>query len=272
MGHRVLKASTGLMFALLFHIGANAESPIHSMTIPLDDIHIKGYLLSPEKTAYIDTLIIVLHGWLPENDNGAEVSSPYAKQLAKSGFNTLAISMRGWPDTGGIDDCGHQQSLDIAKALSWIKQHSSIKPKSIGLIGFSQGGQVALLTAAKSQSLNFVVAYYPVTDIKKWQQTSNIRGITHDYIPNTCATPPGIAIKSPINHVSKITTPILFIHGDEDFRVPTEQSLVMVQAMKASSTKPSLLIIEGGGHGNFSNQQSTQAYDETIAFIVRNLH
>jgi dipeptidyl aminopeptidase/acylaminoacyl peptidase len=260
------------MLALLFQVGANAESNINSMTIPLDDIHIKGYLLSPEKLTYLDTLVIVLHGWLPENENGAEVSLPYAELIAKSGFNTLAISMRGWPDTGGIDDCGYLQSIDITKAISWIKQHSLIKPKTIGLIGFSQGGQVALLTAAKSRNLNFVVAYYPVTDIETWQQTSSIRGITHDYIPNTCSTPPGIAIKSPINHAAKITTPILFIHGDKDNRVPMEQSLIMLEAMKEFSTKPSLLIIKGGDHGNFSNQQSSQAYDATIAFIIRNLN
>ncbi|MBT8118888.1 MAG: alpha/beta fold hydrolase [Gammaproteobacteria bacterium] len=240
-------------------------------SIPLKDITLEGYLVSSDNTSYASTVIIILHGWFSEDVNGARAYLSYANRLASAGFTAITVSMRGWPDTGGIDDCGHKQSLDLVEAVEWLKNRSALQLSNIGIVGFSQGGQVSLLTTAKSDQLDFTVAYFPVTDINAWQKSSNIKGITHDYIPNTCAQAPGKELKSPINHVRSISTPVLFIHGDEDLRVPTEQSISMVDKMKQMNKYSELLIIKAAGHGDFSAEQSQLAFDTAVDFIHRSI-
>ena len=240
-------------------------------TIPVKELTLKGYLVTTDNPSYASTVVIILHGWFSEDVNGARAYLPYANRLASAGFTSITVSMRGWPDTGGIDDCGHKQSLDVVEAIEWIRNSSGLNVRNIGIIGFSQGGQVSLLTAAKSKQLDFTVAYFPVTDINAWQKSSNIRGITHDYIPGTCARAPGNELKSPINHVRSISTPVLFIHGDKDLRVPTEQSISMAEKMQQMNKPGELLIIEGADHGDFSAEQSQLAFDTAVDFIRRSI-
>jgi dipeptidyl aminopeptidase/acylaminoacyl peptidase len=64
---------------------------------------------------------------------------------------------------------------------------------------------------------------------------------------------------------------VLFIHGDEDFRVPTEQSLAMVNKMRQLKKQNELLIIQKADHGNFSAQQSQLAFDTAVDFIRRRI-
>jgi len=253
------------------HEPPDARSWHEPYSIPVEDITLEGYLVTSDNTSYAATVIIILHGWFSEDINGARAYLPYANRLARQGFTTLTLSMRGWPETGGIDDCGHKQSLDLMAAVEWIKNRSSLEASNIGIIGFSQGGQVSLLTAAKSEQLDFTVAYFPVTDINAWQKSSNIRGITDDYIPHTCAQAPGNELKSPINHVRSISAPVLFIHGDEDLRVPTEQSISMTEKMQQVNKPVELLIIEGADHGDFSAEQSQLAFDTAVDFIRRSI-
>ena len=271
-----------IVYALLFagfsdmafsreHESLHSKTYRQPYSIPLKDIAIKGYLVTSDNASYASTVIIILHGWFPDDVNGARAYLPYANKLARAGFTSITLSMRGWPETGGIDDCGHKQSQDMVEVVDWIKNRSSVEVNNIGIVGFSQGGQVSLLTAAKSSQLDFTVAYFPVTDINAWQKSSDIKGITDDYIPNTCAQAPGNRFKSPINHVTSISAPVLFIHGDEDFRVPTEQSLAMVNKMQQLKKQNELLIIQKADHGNFSTAQSQLAFDTTVGFIRRRI-
>jgi len=253
------------------HESLQSKSYRQPYSIPLKDITIKGYLVTSDNTSYASTVIIILHGWFSDDINGARAYLPYANKLARAGFTSITLSMRGWPETGGIDDCGHKQSLDLVEVIEWVKNRSSVNVSNIGIVGFSQGGQVSLLTTAKSSQLDFTVAYFPVTDINAWQKSSNIKGITDDYIPDTCAKAPGNKLKSPINHVNSISSPLLFIHGDEDFRVPTEQSLSMVKKMQQLNKHVELLIIKKADHGNFSTEQSQLAFDTAVDFIRRHI-
>jgi dipeptidyl aminopeptidase/acylaminoacyl peptidase len=64
---------------------------------------------------------------------------------------------------------------------------------------------------------------------------------------------------------------VLFIHGDEDFRVPIEQSLAMVNKMQQLKKQNELLIIQKADHGHFSAEQSRLAFDTTVDFIRRRI-
>jgi dipeptidyl aminopeptidase/acylaminoacyl peptidase len=224
-----------------------------------------GILVRPS-TARPAAAIIVLHGWAPEGVPGAPRVEGWAQRLSEHGYVALALSMRGWPPSGGLDDCGEQQPDDVAKAADWLATLPGVNADAIGVLGFSLGGQAALLAGARSSRIKAIAAYFPITDIQRWGDTTSNTGIRDFYVPQVCAAGRS---NSPVNSADKIRAPVLLIHGDRDTWVPTEQSLRMRDALQKANRYVELLIIGGGDHG-FTAEQNEQAWSEVTKFF--NLH
>ncbi len=159
----------------------------------------------------------------------------------------LALSMRGWPPSGGQDDCGLRQPDDVVAAAAWLRTLPGVGADRIAVVGFSQGGQVALLAAARDARLRAVAAYFPVTDVARWKSTTTNADIP-GYITSTCE-PGGTAARSPVARAADIAGAVLLVHGDADTRVPTEQSLLMLDALVAAGRRAQLELIQGAQHG-----------------------
>ena len=127
-----------------------------------------GILFRPANTSKPQPAIIVLHGWAQPGVAGAPRVEGTARRLAERGYVALALSMRGWPPSSGWDDCGTAQPDDVAKAADWLATLPGVDGDSIGVLGFSLGGQVALLSATRSVRIKAIVAYFPITDIQRW--------------------------------------------------------------------------------------------------------
>ncbi len=242
------------------------------VVIPGDDITMSGILYGPDDPGKSDPAVIVLHGWLEPNENGADEVSIVAWHLAREGYVALALSMRGWPDTGEEDDCGGRQPFDVAKAVSWLSRQPGVNPHRIGLLGFSQGGQVALLAAGLTPQIKAVVAFFPVTDLERWAQTTNDPGIKEAYIPEICDKGLGLKAKSPIFSACAIHAPTLLIHGDVDTRVPMDQSLEMAKTMLDCGKNVQLQLVKGGEHKLKKGHEGwIEAWDSARAFLKQHL-
>jgi dipeptidyl aminopeptidase/acylaminoacyl peptidase len=60
--------------------------------------------------------------------------------------------------------------------------------------------------------------------------------------------PDRYAFHSPITYVAKITTPLLIIHSDEDWRCPIEQAEQLFMALKWLRRDVEFLRFEGSNH------------------------
>jgi dipeptidyl aminopeptidase/acylaminoacyl peptidase len=54
---------------------------------------------------------------------------------------------------------------------------------------------------------------------------------------------------SPINFVSADDPPVMIIHGDKDYLVPTQQSESIIEKFKEAKVPYQFIIKEGGSHG-----------------------
>ncbi|MGE5820661.1 MAG: alpha/beta hydrolase family protein [Deltaproteobacteria bacterium] len=222
-----------------------------------------GILFRPAGTSKPLPAIIVIHGWAQPGVIGASRVEGTARRLAEQGYVALALSMRGWPPSSGWDDCGRRQPDDIAKAADWLATLPGVNADSIGVLGFSLGGQVALLSGARSSRIKAIVAYFPITDIHRWRDTTSNRGIRYFYVPLVCGTGDQ---NSPVHVAEQIHAPVLLIHGDRDTEVPTEQSLEMRDALRKVNRHVELLVIDGGNH-RFKSEQSNQAWFAATKFF-----
>ncbi len=218
----------------------------HAVTLAGNGLALGGLLYLPAMTERRPA-IIVLHGWLTPGTNGAAVVEARAARFADEGYVALALSMRGWPPSGGADDCGLRQPDDVVAAAAWLRTLPGVAADRMAVVGFSQGGQVALLTAARDARLRAVVAYFPVTDVARWKSTTTNADIP-GYITATCE-PGGTAARSPVTRAAAIAAAVLLVHGDADTRVPTEQSRLMLDALVTAGRQAQLELIPGAQHG-----------------------
>ena len=238
----------------------------YEVSLPGSGVTLGGILFRPASTAKLLPAIIVLHGWAQPGVSGAARVESTARRLSEQGYVALALSMRGWPPSSGWDDCGTRQPDDVAKAADWLAALPGVNAGSIGVLGFSLGGQVALLSGTRSDRIKAIVAYFPITDVQRWADTtSNVESV-YFYVPLVCGT--GYQ-NSPVHVAEQIRAPVLLIHGDRDTEVPTEQSLRMRDALQKANRQVELLIIAGGDHG-FKGEQDEQAWSSATKFF--NMH
>jgi len=236
------------------------------VTLPGAGVSLGGILHRPEIPSGTRAAIVVLHGWLPAGSNGSQLVEPRARRYAEEGYVALALSMRGWPPSGGADDCGLRQPDDVAAAVSWLGALPGVDPARVAIVGFSQGGQVALLAGARGAAAKALVAYYPVTDVARWKTTTTNPDIP-GYIQGVCE-PGGTTPRSPLLNAAAIAKPVLLVHGDRDTRVPTEQSLLLHDSLAALGKETSLLLVPGAEHG-FTAEQEAVARPVVDEFLER---
>ncbi|HEX2442570.1 MAG TPA: prolyl oligopeptidase family serine peptidase [Vicinamibacterales bacterium] len=233
-------------------------------------VDIGAVLLRPEiASGVLRAAIVLIHGWQPAGVNGALVLEPRARTFMDAGYVVLAISMRGWPPSGGRDDCGLRQPDDVAAAVGWLASQPGVDPDRLAVVGFSQGGQVALLSAVRGARVRAIVAYYPVTDVALWKQTTANADIP-GYVTSVCE-PGGTTPRSPRLNATAIGAPVLLVHGDMDTRVPTDQSVLMKAALDTAGRSVTLFLVPGAQHGFTAAEEATvrPVVDQFLAASLR---
>lgn len=222
--------------------------------------------------------IVCCHGFSGDKVGRYRILIRIARELCKSGFFVLRFDFSGHGDSEGeMEDTSISQELDdLECGMNYLKSHSGASIKSIGLIGHSLGGEIAILEAAKNPSINAVVLLAPVVD-------SNLltgdfpRAFNEIYGKNAeSAELASHMMKKryfeelrkfkPLGEAEKIVSPVLIIHGDADDAVDILGSKYFIE--RANGPKK-LVIIEGADHNFFGCANTTRVIKEANEWFVR---
>jgi dipeptidyl aminopeptidase/acylaminoacyl peptidase len=253
---------------------APTSSPSHAgrfaVTVTGAGVTIGGILIRPEiEPGTVRPAVVVVHGSLPAGTSGAATFEPVAQRFSRNGFISLAVSLRGWPPSGGVDDCGLLQPEDIVQVVGWLRGEPGVDAGRIALAGFSKGGQIVLLAAARGAPVQAVVAVYPVTDYGRLKTTTSGDDI-RSYVARVCEAGVGLEPRTPLALASRIAAPVLLLHGDADTRVTIDQSQLMAEALQAAGRQVELFVLPGAGHG-FTDAEWTVAWPVVDAFLASRL-
>ncbi len=206
--------------------------------------------------------------------------NPRVQYFVQRGWTVLQPNYRG--STGYGDDYrralegkwGELDTDDVAAGIRHTVREGWGDAGLVALMGGSAGGLTVLNVAARHPDLvAAVVALYPVTDLLALDATThrfesgyNSRLVgalpeTHDrYIAN-----------SAITHTSKITAPVLLLHGTDDKSVPPVQSADVEDALRRAGTPVERHVYDGEGHGWRRAETVADELDRTDSFLARRL-
>ena len=95
--------------------------------------------------------IIVLSG------SGGGMDGPTAALFAAHGYTTIALAYFG---VKGLPPELREIPLEyFQKAIDWFRSQPDVVPESIGVVGFSRGGELALLLGSRFPEIRAVVSY-----------------------------------------------------------------------------------------------------------------
>jgi len=169
-----------------------------------------------------------------------------------------------------VDDC--------LVALEWIYANADkydIDTDRIVVSGGSAGGHLALLTGMLREGDQLCGGKLTVGNTRKVAAIVNWYGVTDftinphplEWFGEDIDLEEFVRTLSPVNYVREGGTPVLTIHGSEDYAVPVKQAVNMHKKLREVGTQENLLLIDGKKHGDFTHKELSQIYQQIWRFL-----
>ncbi|MAS37311.1 MAG: alpha/beta hydrolase [Anaerolineaceae bacterium] len=96
--------------------------------------------------------VLMLHGFASYKDEVGEMYKRLAGALAERGIASLRLDFRGWGESeGGMENSTVQGMVeDAATGYAYLAGMESVDASKIGVIGFSLGGRIAIVSASQN--------------------------------------------------------------------------------------------------------------------------
>jgi uncharacterized protein len=244
--------------------------------------------------------VLVLHGFKGFKDWG--MFPPLSQRLAQAGFIVVSPNLSG----SGVDDqgdfslperFGHNtfsaELEDVRRVIDALMagQLGVPTPATLGLVGHSRGGGIAVLQAARDPRVRALVTWAAISSVERWPsaqrsswraagktdiqnaRTGQVLPLYTDVLDDIEQNASALDIEAAGR---RIRIPWLLIHGTEDESVRFAEA----EGLKAASARPDtrLLPIQGGGHtfGAMHPWRATTpeldtVFDATLAWLTTRL-
>jgi acetyl esterase/lipase len=179
---------------------------------------------------------------------------------------------------------------DVKAAVRWLRANAreyAIDPDRIGATGASAGGYLAQFlgvtprvprfegnggNAEQSTAVACVVNVYGPSDfVSDWETSVDGKELLPKILGGGLETHRESYIQaSPLTWVRPNAAPTLCIHGTADKYVAHEQSVWLVEKLRAAGVEATLLTLEGAGHG-FKGADAEKAEAALLEFLDTHL-
>jgi len=157
---------------------------------------------------------------------------------------------RGVDGGTGLDEFGGSDVNDVIKLIDMAEMIDFSNGK-IYMLGWSRGAMQTYIVLSKDERIDAAVAGAGESDlILGYDERNDLKGMMTIRIGSLPEANPDEYIKrSAIYWSEKINTPLLIVHGTEDWRVLVHHSEDLYEAMIKLDKDVELRIFEGMDHG-----------------------
>ncbi|MDF3052656.1 MAG: alpha/beta hydrolase [Geminicoccaceae bacterium] len=214
--------------------------------------------------------VMVLHGYKGFKDWG--MFPPLSDRLARAGFTAVSFNFSG----SGVDDAGdfafperfghNTFSAELGDATvvldNLLQGELGVPPPtSVGLVGHSRGGGIAVLQTARDSRIHVLVTWAAISSVQRWPaedrgpwrragkiavtntRTGQVLPLYPDVLDDIDQHGAALDI---LAAARRIRVPWLLIHGAEDESVRFSEAELLRSAGPPERTR--LLAVAGAGH------------------------
>lgn len=207
--------------------------------------------------------VVLVSGSGAQDRNGTRSELPgyqplaeLANAIAEAGIAVLRLDDRGAGQSGGdaIGTTTTRNAHDVSSAVHWLRQQPDIDSARIGLVGHSEGGLTAMITAASDPAIRTLVLLATPSrtgrELARWQRdwltasdvaqfpaarrrqmladaerSAELQAMQDPWMQEWFALDPRAVARHQRGRA-------LIVHGERDRQVPVEQSAELIVALR----------------------------------------
>ena len=229
----------------------------------------------------------------PPDDEKAPVLVKSHGGPTSAASSTLSLSTQYWTSRGvGVLDVNYRGSAGYGRAYRlrlerrwgivdvedcvagarFLVENQNADPLRLMISGGSAGGYTTLcaLTPDGEKTFSAGASYYGVSDLEALaRDTHKFESRYLDWLIGPYPQDRKIyAERSPINHIDRLSAPVIFFQGAEDRVVPPNQTELMVEALKARGVPVGYFLFDCEQHGFRKSENIRRALDAELYFYA----
>ena len=245
-----------------------------------EDFEIDGALTLPPgfRAGEPRPTILVVHGG-PAGRFREDVGLLPRQLLANEGYVVLTPNPRGSRGYGqefmiaNFQDWGGGDFRDLMAGLDALIEQGIADPERLGIYGGSYGGYMTAWTVTQTDRFRAAVCQCGLTDLYCFHgQTDITPSFLEIYFgASPYEDPDRYRARSAMTHIGQAKTPTLFVHGEQDVRVPIAQSYEMYWGLKHVEVETEFVIYPREGHGIMETPHQRDLYGRVVKWFGKHL-
>ena len=177
--------------------------------------------------------------------------------LAGAGYIVLAVNPRGSSSYGPdflkavLGDWGGEDFLDLMAGVDLLCERHYVDADRLGVHGYSYGGFMSSWIVGHDHRFKAAVIGAPCINLHSMYGTSDI-GVSfgeNQWGGSVLENVEALVERSPLTYASEVQTPVLLMHGEEDYRCPIEQAEQFFVALKRQGKTVEFVRFPKSSHG-----------------------
>ncbi len=228
----------------------------------------------PRKDASLSPLYVDVHG----GPSGAECDfwDGTTQFLASAGYAVFKPNMRGSWGHGTafadavLGDMGGKDFQDILNGVEYLVKEGLVDGNRVSIGGWSNGGYLTAWAVTQTQRFKAAMMGAGISDWHNMHAQTNIADADILLLAADPLENPDVYRKhSPITYASRVTTPTLILHGEDDPAVPVAQAYAFYRALRERNVPVELVVYPGEGHGLSERAHQRDSLERLLHWLER---
>lgn len=255
-------------------------APVESFSFKSrDGLDVEAYLTMPldRASGSRHPLIVAIHGG-PHGAQGSAFNEK-AQVYAAHGMASLMVNYRGstgygqhFADAIFKDQDGREAEDVLAGVDAALARYSWLDSTRLGVEGTSYGGQLADWLITRTDRFAAAIPTAGISNLVSF----NYMSYYHDYLavefgayPHEGALMDTLWARSALRYVSRVKTPVMLVHGENDNDVPIAEAEQFYIALKDVGVPVMMIRYPREGHGVRETKHVVDFIDRSLAWYNR---
>jgi dipeptidyl aminopeptidase/acylaminoacyl peptidase len=255
-------------------------APVEAMTFAsFDGLEVQAFLTHPlGKTEDSRHPLIAMIKGGPHGQRGPDLNHK-AQVYAAQGWAVLMVNYRGSTGRGQAfadaifgDQNGGEAKDVIYGVQAALRRNPWLDPQRLGIEGGSYGGQLTNWIITQTDRFAAAIPIAGISNLISF----NYMAYYHDYLavefggfPHEGDLMDLLWERSPLKHVAKVTTPVMFVHGENDNDVPIAEAEQYYIALRDVGVDAIMVRYPREGHGIRETAHTVDLIDRCIAWYSK---